>query len=47
MNFMETLLEMLLEGKIDDVLDKHTSIPAHIKQDYLKQVPANNAQHLD
>lgn len=47
MNFMETLLEMLLEGKIDDVLDKHTSIPHNVKQDYLKQIPANNAQHLD
>ena len=41
------LLEALLEGKIDDVLDKHTTIPHNVKQDYLKQVPANNAQHLD
>ena len=47
MNFMETLLEALLEGKIDDVLDKHTTIPNNVKQDYLKQIPANNAQHLD
>ncbi len=47
MRFEEILLEMLLEGKIEDTLDRHPTIPEHIKQDYLRQVPANNAQHLD
>ncbi len=47
MRFKNLLLEILLEGKIEDTLDRHSTIPEHIKQDYLRQVPANNAQHLD
>ena len=47
MRFENLLLEMLLEGKIEDTLDRHPTIPEHIKQDYLRQIPANNAQHLD
>ena len=47
MRFENLLLEMLLEGKIEDTLARHHTIPEHIKQDYLRQIPANNAQHLD
>ena len=47
MNFKEILLEILLEGKIEDTLDRHPTIPHDVKQNYLKQVPANNTQHLD
>ena len=47
MRFENLLLEMLLEGKIEDTLARHYTIPEHIKQDYLRQIPANNAQHLD
>ena len=47
MNFKEMLLEVLLEGKIEDTLDRHPTIPDDVKQNYLKQIPAQNAQHLD
>ena len=47
MNFQEMLLEMLLEGKLEDTLDRHHTIPDDVKQDYLSQIPAKNAQHLD
>ncbi len=47
MNFQEMLLEMLLEGKLEDTLGRHPTIPDDVKQNYLKQIPAQNAQHLD
>ncbi len=47
MNFQEMLLEMLLEGKLEDTLDRHPTIPHDVKQNYLKQIPAQNSQHLD
>jgi hypothetical protein len=47
MNFKEILLEMLLEGKLEDTLARHPTIPDDVKQDYLRQIPAKNAQHLD
>ena len=47
MFFKNILLEMLLEGKIEDTLDRHPNIHDEIKQDYLRQIPAHNAQQLD
>ena len=47
MNFQEMLLEMLLEGKIEDTLARHPTIPDDVKQDYLSKIPNQNAQHLD
>ena len=47
MNFNEMLLEMLLEGKIEDTLARHPTIPDDVKQDYLSKIPNQNAQHLD
>jgi hypothetical protein len=47
MNFKEMLLDILLEGKIEDTLDRYPTIPHDVKQNYLKQIPAQNAQHLD
>ena len=47
MSFKELLLDVLLEGRIDDTINRHPSIPFNIKQQYLKKIPNNNAQHLD
>ena len=47
MNFKEMLLEMLLEGKLEDTLVRHPTILHDVKQDFLSQIPAKNAQHLD
>ena len=47
MKFKEILLEILLEGKVEDTFDRHPSIPHEQKEEYLKQIPANNAQQLD
>ncbi len=47
MNFKEMLLDILLEGKIEDTLDRYPKIPDNVKQNYLNQIPASNAQHLD
>lgn len=47
MIFKKLLVFSLLEGKIDDVNEKHYDIPDTEKQNILTHVPHQNAQHYD
>lgn len=46
MTLRNHLINLLVEGKIDDVMSKYDSIPEHIKQHYLNQIPDKNSNHL-